>query len=1038
MREEPASSDRLLPVPVTSLTGTEVSRRTVLGLLGGGMLAGIAMPHVKLAGLLSGTPAGRSEFWRAVADSVEASFGPALSYQASVTRREDMCNLSFDFYNLTLNTSGSEPELVPVNPKATSYLAVIFPAQHVGEEAVDGTTAPPWPTPPIPGVLAGPSQLVFSLPKGTSLPFTLESLLTWGSLTPELTDAAKSPKGTPAAPTSLQTAIEAPWSLFISPEADGTWINPTSPVTVSGNTEIWQTRLGEGTLEPPAVNPPIKAVWTPGYPDSPNTDPFLMSLTGANRADIVAQTCGGLSATGAPLKGVAIPADLVILTALGASLNLNGSWNPEEGVSLIGWLHRTSTGRDSYVRVVELGYLYPFGHQAVRITITDRQFQVDTAGNAVAYLVQDTYIDVVQPLLDYDKVKGEPNHGRQNPLRTVKVKTSTTPALQTNSVTDPDIVVGSFATTDAIWVRSTNFTDVPFAFSAQDVEGRTIDFSTGVIWVDSTVVESTTNVAALIADYEAATASRRTPSFGGQLLAFAEVESTGPGATAQHVDSYELDGVQTTKPGGIQPGFFPAMAAADIRLPAAEQIAGAGSPVNPANVSFYGPFITSGFEKNSPEVYLMVNASSSTIAVPAKLSGGSATPSLTVQGVARDLGPVGGASTADLDNLVKGLFDPSSFFSTGAMLLGAIDLAEIIEAITSVDKTKTKAQAPKINAKVVYPSNNTSLAPTALEVTLDWTPSVTADPAGFFLPDTKAKLAIHVKITTPFADPTNLTYDISGSLSDFALQLFGSAASFIKVHFKSLAFKFSTGAKIAITPKIDTVTFEGPLTFINDLEQLLSSLGGPSIDLEPTGITASYSVPLPDVGVGVLDLQNLKLGASLTIPFDGTPVRVRFDLCTRDDPFILTISLFGGGGYFGLAIGADGIELIEVSLEFGAAISIDLGVASGGVSIMAGIYFSLQTTPSNLITLTGFLRADGNLEVLGIITLSIEFYLGFTYLNPGKAYGQATVTLTVKVLFFSASVSATMTKTIGGSGDPTFGQAITASEWATYCDAFAA
>jgi hypothetical protein len=114
------------------------------------MLAGIAMLRVRLARLLSGMPAGRSEFWRAVADSVEASFGPALSYQASVTRREDMCNLSFDFYNLTLNTSGSEPELVPVNPKATSYLAVIFPAQHVGEEAVDGTTAPPWPTPPIP------------------------------------------------------------------------------------------------------------------------------------------------------------------------------------------------------------------------------------------------------------------------------------------------------------------------------------------------------------------------------------------------------------------------------------------------------------------------------------------------------------------------------------------------------------------------------------------------------------------------------------------------------------------------------------------------------------------------------------------------------------------------------------------------------------------------------------------------------------------------------------------------------------------------
>ena len=120
------------------------------------------------------------------------------------------------------------------------------------------------------------------------------------------------------------------------------------------------------------------------------------------------------------------------------------------------------------------------------------------------------------------------------------------------------------------------------------------------------------------------------------------------------------------------------------------------------------------------------------------------------------------------------------------------------------------------------------------------------------------------------------------------------------------------------------------------------------------------------------------------------------------------------------AIGADGIELIEVSLEFGADLSIDLGVASGGVSIMAGIYFSLQTVPNKQVQLTGFLRADGNLSVLGIISISMEFYLGLTYLDPGKAYGTASVSVSVSVLFVSVSVSVTMQKTIGGSGDPEF------------------
>jgi hypothetical protein len=196
-------------------------------------------------------------------------------------------------------------------------------------------------------------------------------------------------------------------------------------------------------------------------------------------------------------------------------------------------------------------------------------------------------------------------------------------------------------------------------------------------------------------------------------------------------------------------------------------------------------------------------------------------------------------------------------------------------------------------------------------------------------------------------------------------------------------------------------------------------------------------VALPSVSVGIFSLSNLALSGSLNIPFDSTPVRLRVDFCTRENPFLLAIDLFTGGGFFGVALGADGIEMLEVSLEFGASASINLGVASGGVSIMAGIYFAVQTTPSSSVQLTGFLRADGNLSVLGIVSISVEFYLGFTYLDPGQAYGIATVTVEVSVLCFSKSVSMSMEKTIGGS-DPSFSAAVTEQDWRDYCLAFAA
>ena len=101
---------------------------------------------------------------------------------------------------------------------------------------------------------------------------------------------------------------------------------------------------------------------------------------------------------------------------------------PNAPVDVSSWWHRASIGRDSYVRVVNIGYLFPFGHRAVRITITDREIQVDLDGEAVAYLVPKEYIVVTEPEITYTGRPYEPYAGRGNPIRSLRGQDGDHPA----------------------------------------------------------------------------------------------------------------------------------------------------------------------------------------------------------------------------------------------------------------------------------------------------------------------------------------------------------------------------------------------------------------------------------------------------------------------------------------------------------------------------------------------------------------------------------------------------------------------------------
>jgi hypothetical protein len=276
----------------------------------------------------------------------------------------------------------------------------------------------------------------------------------------------------------------------------------------------------------------------------------------------------------------------------------------------------------------------------------------------------------------------------------------------------------------------------------------------------------------------------------------------------------------------------------------------------------------------------------------------------------------------------------------------------------------------------------------------------------------------------------------------------------MQINFVLFSFKAQSGQKTDVNVKLDDnlpVEFKGDLEFVEGLRKLIPPgvFGdGVSIDLitKPLGVKAGLAITLPPASVGVFALQNISLSAGLTIPFlDGKSI-VDFGFARRDNPFLLAVSLLGGGGFFHIELDTGGIHMLEAAFEFGAIAAINIGVASGEVHIMAGIYFKMEKKVVAVLgevmvsLLTGYLRCGGKLSVLGLVSISVEFNLSFTYNSTTeKASGRATLTVNIEVACFSKSVELTVERSFGSKGgDPTFAQLMDSPEvWNEYASVYA-
>ncbi len=260
------------------------------------------------------------------------------------------------------------------------------------------------------------------------------------------------------------------------------------------------------------------------------------------------------------------------------------------------------------------------------------------------------------------------------------------------------------------------------------------------------------------------------------------------------------------------------------------------------------------------------------------------------------------------------------------------------------------------------------------------------------------------------------------ALTDFSLQLL-PGASFVTVQFQSFQFTASTGQGThsqCLLDKDNPVLLGDALGFVSGIVSAFAPLGNgaggaPVIQPSGSGLGVGYSFTLPPIEAGGFQIIGLAFEALLILSFSGDPLKLRFYLASAQKHFLISAGIWGGGGFFGLEISSQGVDLVQGCMEFGAAAALDLGVADGEVHILGGIYFEFG---DRRCILTGFVRAGGSLNILDIIEMTVEFYIGLTYQqidSQTSVYGTCTVTVSISILFFSADVSLTMNWQWAGS-----------------------
>ncbi|MGW4147077.1 hypothetical protein [Streptomyces albogriseolus] len=828
-------------------------------------------------------------------------------------------------------------EFVAARPDAR--LIVEFPPQHIAETVSEtGTTSQ--------GRIAGPARLAFVIGQ-EAVPLTVDGVLTAMRTLPLA--------ATPATAGAEDARLELPWRLLLQLPGGAHCTHHAQPaVAHDGITELWHSRVTRPDGADALRVRPIKAL--------PNESALATPL-GHHASKIAAL---GVQSADPP-----VTVDRLVLSAFGAWFDASVSW------PILDWTHRTAMGRDYYVRVLTRGALFPFGHRAAFVEVTERRF--DRRAPAVAALRTTRTLIVTEPTRRYGIGDGAGKaYERAFPFQEVSV--------EPRQLTDLDTAV--WLPCKAFWPHQSGVT-VEFTIRAR-ADREVVDFRLPMLFVDDAVL-GTSYAASLDAAYASGPRSGVQRDNGhptrevGRRIALAMKTATQPlEGAVQEVRSMSFGGVGAAlAANGV--GFHPRVTRMDVALPAVRQLIGSSPTVS---VEFSKAFLAATGAQR-PEVLLaLLEPKVIDFAAAGARTGMVAAPNMAVTEISRLAGPIAGGPFPP---------KPKDMFAEDARLFGVVSLRDIVSVITSRPQITWSDVAGAPSAK------------------LTWREKLTTDADPFYPKRPDSLVFLEVVSQVVDGRPQLCT---TGEVTDFALEIPTRASALVVLTFKKVRFTGNSGENPSLTFELADARLAGKLTFVKTLAEKIpqAGRGGPHVEISATRIRATYTITVPTLGMGVFTVQNLAIRIGLALSLEQRPIEIDFSFATRERPFLVTVSGFGGGGYLEIGVSAGksdgGLRRFVGGIEFGASVAMDFGVAAGEVHVFGGIVFVKQ---GGTIDITGYLRIGGSVSVLGLIRVSVELTLSLTYdVERNELHGSARLVITVDLTFWSTSVTLECHKSFKG------------------------
>jgi hypothetical protein len=338
----------------------------------------------------------------------------------------------------------------------------------------------------------------------------------------------------------------------------------------------------------------------------------------------------------------------------------NTSFSVEE------YVHRTSLGSDMLVKVLEKGFMFPYGFRVILLRISQREPQLVEDMGAMAPMIQRYYI-VPKPVMKSLPGIYQPYNGYEIPVRHARLIFERSPEIDSCMEMPPELssladrIVGS-----VFWplFQGTD-TEIEFDFEADDTGTRR---SVPMLFLNNAAVHDAQTVRAVIHYYnEIAPERLRSEAHHGGRTIYATAEKAGDTtfetdriilkARSRIVETNEQAGKLTAETpdldlvqyqmdafmeGADEPPFYPMMHEAFIKVPPLDRLL--GSPQGMKRVGYNSLYVQKGFSAENPSK-LFLNfldpKGVMQLAGRGEISGGVSQTPTNLSGISRDNAIVG-------------------------------------------------------------------------------------------------------------------------------------------------------------------------------------------------------------------------------------------------------------------------------------------------------------------------------------------------------------------------------------------------------------